>query len=186
MNSECECEICMTSQKIFIGCSICNNKVCEKCYIKIVKVKRTDDNELLFNSKCPFCRDDVDKNNETIDKNALYSLLKVSYKPDNDKLNETIEKQREEIQQLLINRERAVKEAEQLIKISQENQINNMKTALKSANDKYKIFLQIPPENLIKDLKKMGGFYDSSIDRWWIYKDNQNKKTILKTFKQMK
>ena len=52
--------------------------------------------------------------------------------------------------------------------------------------DEYKIFLKSPEtKQSLKELKIMGGFYDKDLNKWWIYKDNKNKNTILKTFKKL-
>ncbi len=186
-----ECEICFLNQSRFIKCNICNRCICDKCYLKLVVVIEDESNkDLLFKRKCPFCRDDEPKNIDDIDKNAVYTILKNTYKNTDtttiNNLESRIEEQQEEINILRNRQEEQITEVKRLLTISKENEINNLKNMLNRYEDKYKIFLKSPEtKQSLKELKIMGGFYDKDLNKWWIYKDNKNKNTILKTFKKL-
>ena len=200
-----ECCICLDTKDKVIKCDTCVNVVCDICYLKQVKITKSN-KDLLFSTKCPACRTDASKSVDDVDKNIVCAVLKKTYKVSNEvdeeenkdlrhqlgqnerhitTLNKELQDLRAEISVLKNTKDAEIEQIKNLLTKSADNELNNLKRIIKRYDDDEKIYVKCADIDNIR-LKNLGGSYDADLKRWWIYIDNINKDKVLKSFKQYK
>lgn len=157
MNS---CNICCCNiDRDLIGCDICNQELCNKCYEKVLKY---DNN--VFVIKCPYCRSCENANIKNISKSYLFNKIL--------ELNNNILKEIDENNLLRVYISQIDEEREYL------------KNKMKKMNDMTlnRIYLSCDYKDK-DDLKKMGGRWDANKKLWYIDKYNENKNQILNKYR---
>ena len=154
------CNICCNDiNGDLIGCKVCSNGLCYKCYEKVLKY---DNNRFFIN--CPYCRSCENANIDNISKPYLFNKIL--------ELDKQISKEREENDLLRFY----------ILQIDEERE--DLKTKLKKMNDimSNRIYLRCEYKNK-DDLKKMGGRWDAERKLWYIDKHIKNKNEILNKYR---
>ena len=150
------CNICCNDiNGDLIGCSVCNQELCIKCYEKVLKYDKK-----RFYINCPYCRSCENANINNISKTFLFNKV--------IELDKQILTERDENDLLRLY----------ILQIDKEREY--LKTKIKEMNNR--IYLRCEYKD--KDnLKGMGGRWDAERKLWYIDKYNENKNEILNKYR---
>ena len=160
MNNEgCECAICLDDIiNKNNSCNICNNGVCDNCYVKMIERNYNEFFESDIIYACPFCKKENFKKWKVIDQDIIVSYFTINeYKQNREiwKNKDIIYDNDIEINRLkniIINKNKEIKKHKDLID-SQANIINNITLNLPKSLEtvkklRYQEFYKITYRNL--------------------------------------
>jgi hypothetical protein len=158
MNNEgCECVICLDDIiNKNNNCNICNNGVCDNCYIKMIQRSYNELSDIIY--VCPFCKKENLKKWRTVDQDVIVSYFsKNEYEQTREiwKFRDIIDNKDDEIYRLkniIIAKNKEIKKHKDLID-SQANIINNITLNLPKPPEtvkklRYQEFYKITYRNL--------------------------------------
>jgi len=154
------CNICCNDiNDDLIGCSVCNNDLCNICYEKILKY----DNKRFY-IDCPYCRSCENANIDNISKSYLFNKV--------IELDKQILTERDENDLLRLY----------ILQIDKEREY--LKEKIKKMNDisLKRIYLDIPYSEK-EENKRKGAKWDAERKLWYIEKYNKNKNEILNKYR---